>query len=163
MKTALFSYIRTKQDSLYLREQLTELGRDLYNVSTPFDSRVHELFSFELAEKLLAEAREQSVTLTDPQRVSSFLNTLEQGLQALPTGTLRLAFEPQYDLVKSISSWFDSELQSHVLLDIVVDPSVIGGLIVEWNGSHRDYTLKKIIQEKLNQGVSGKGKAALYS
>lgn len=152
MKTALFSYIRTKQDGLYLREQLTELARDLYNISIPFDSRVHELFSFEFAEKLLAEAREQGVVLTDPQGISAFLDTLEGELQTLPTVTLRLAFEPQYDLVKNISKWFDAELRSHVLLEVIVDPTVIGGLIVEWNGAHRDYTLKKIIQEKLEKG-----------
>lgn len=152
MKTALFSYLKTKQDAQYFREQVTELGRDLYTVSTSFETRVHDLFSFELAEKLLAEAKEQGVSFSDPQNTQHFLEEVERELQALPMVTLRLAFEPQYDLVKNISSWFDTELQRHVLIDIVIDPAVIGGLVLEWNGIHRDYTLKKLIQEKLQKG-----------
>src|SRR4030043_35871 len=50
-------------------------------------------------------------------------------------------------MVKEISAWFIENYGKNVLVDLVSDKSLIGGAIVEFNQSSKDFSLKKRLED----------------
>ncbi len=159
MNLPILTHIYTQEDKVYILDKLDKLGQATYSVKTSFESEVYNAFSFFLAESLLESAKSQNVSLTDPQAVQGFLQEVQAAINALPKATVRLAFTPSNDLLRDIAKRFDILIGGKIIVDYVVDPDLIGGVIVEVNGKHLDYSLKKLIREKLSFEI-GKEKEA---
>lgn len=67
----------------------------------------------------------------------------------MTTVNLTLAFLPSKSLVKKLALWFKKNFGSKVVLDIQVDPKILGGAILSFNGYYRDFSLKKKLERKL--------------
>ncbi len=65
---------------------------------------------------------------------------------------MTLAFEPKQEFLVSISSWFVVHTKKAVLLDILKDMKLGGGMVIEYKGLHRDYSLQKMIRDRREKG-----------
>jgi F0F1-type ATP synthase delta subunit len=90
-------------------------------------------------------AASNNIKLQNQAEATAFLNKLAEAISTLPTVHLTLAVAPKMQLIKTISQWFIATYQKTVLLDIKVEPSLMAGSIVEFNGRYKDYSLKKSI------------------
>ena len=61
--------------------------------------------------------------------------------------SLTIAFKPNQELISTLSSWAKENFKDKVVFDITVDPSIVGGAIVEHNGLYRDESLGKVLDE----------------
>lgn len=58
---------------------------------------------------------------------------------------LEIAFEPRYEFVKELKEYFSKNLNQIVLLDLVINPTIIGGAIIICNNHYRDFSLSSKI------------------
>lgn len=60
--------------------------------------------------------------------------------------SLKLAFKPSSEFLKTVKAWFEENAGIKVLLDLSVDPKIIGGAIIIANNHYRDYSVLSRIQ-----------------
>jgi len=75
------------------------------------------------------------------------VSELEEKLRALPQIKLEIAFSPGEDFLNRLSQWFEKELGQKIILDITCNPKIAGGLIIEYQGKWRDFSLAKRIDQ----------------
>ncbi len=73
---------------------------------------------------------------------------LEKEIKEVPTLTVDMVFEPNQketlELLERTRKIFDFD----VFLDLRINPSLIGGCVLVWNGMVFDYSIKKAMKEK---------------
>ena len=75
------------------------------------------------------------------------ISKLEKELRALPEMKLDIAFFPTDNFLNRISQWLQKEIGQKVILDITVNPKVVAGAIIEYQGNWRDFSLAKKIDQ----------------
>lgn len=148
----LLSLIKTKRYADEVIDKIDELKESLYNKRVDLDKKMGELFSFELKEKIKAFSWAEQVNLNDPESFGKFLSNLRSHIKSMPVVTIKIAFEPDEEIVKEVSSWFIENYGKNVLIDLIFDKSLIGGAIVVFNEVSKDLTLKKKLEEKYKEG-----------
>lgn len=80
---------------------------------------------------------------------------LEKKLLALPEIKLEIAFSPNDSFLEKISQWLEKELGQKVILDITVNPKVVAGAIIEYQGFFRDFSLaKNLTNSRINELIN---------
>jgi len=74
-------------------------------------------------------------------------SNLEKELRALPEMKLDIAFFPTDNFLNRISQWLQKEFGQRIILDITVNPKVVAGAIIEYQGNWRDFSLAKKIDQ----------------
>lgn len=78
-----------------------------------------------------------------------FLDELRNYLLSLPKIKLTLAFQPNKEFLKQISEWLQKEVGQKIVLNIFVNPHIVGGAIIEYKGKYLNFSLIKEIQQFL--------------
>ena len=61
--------------------------------------------------------------------------------------SITLAFEPSETTIGNIYSWVMEKLGTEYILDIDIDKTIMAGAIISFNGSYKDFTVKKNLEE----------------
>lgn len=144
----ILSLIKTKQFAEEIIQKLDELKDSLYNKRIDLDKKMSELFSFELKEKIKAYSWQEQINLNDPISFGKFLSHLRAHIKSMPIVTIRIALEPDEEIVKEVSAWFVENYGKHVLVDLILDKKLVAGAIIVFNQISKDYSLKKRIEER---------------
>jgi F0F1-type ATP synthase delta subunit len=147
----ILAFCKTKDEANIFQEHIEQLLQSLFS-NTPFEEMVNEVLSHEKKEKLLAFLKEQHVDTANAQQIQACLQEIKKTISESSIVTLTLAFAPKQQVVETISTWFTVYTKKFVLLDILVDTNLIGGTIISYNGTYKDYSLKNIFEEKYKQG-----------
>ncbi|MGC9034062.1 MAG: F0F1 ATP synthase subunit delta, partial [Thermosulfidibacteraceae bacterium] len=67
----------------------------------------------------------------------------------------KLATEVDRDMVESIRKVFEEKLNKEVLFNVVVDPSIIGGVVVEIGGYVFDGSIMKSLEQLREKMIEG--------
>ena len=69
----------------------------------------------------------------------------------MPVVTIRIAFNPNEEIVNEATSWFVENYGKNVQLDFVFDKNLIAGAVIIFNQQSKDFSLKKRIEEKYKE------------
>ena len=144
----LLALIKTKAYADEVIEKIDELKESLYNKRVDLDKKMAELFSFELKEKIKAYSWHEQVNLNDPESFGKFLINLRSHIKNMPVVTVKIAFNPDEEIVTEITRWFVENYGKNILVEIKYDSSLIAGAIIIFNKLEKDFSLKKKINEK---------------
>jgi len=78
----------------------------------------------------------------------SRLDELKESAEKLPELTLYVPVDLDAEGVTLIGSWCRKNIDTSLLLNIIVDPSAIGGCKFVWNGAYRDFSLGYFLEKK---------------
>ena len=150
LKERVQDYIYTKED-LNLFIQDTEKISDLVfkNPKLPLREKIEkskEKISNKFYDFFLELSQDNH---SDKEKILKELEETKEELLKLPVLKIQLAFSPTPSFIKEISDWLKRNLKKKVLLDVEVNPVIVGGAILEYRGRYLDLSLKKEI-EKLN-------------
>lgn len=158
MKTHHIAYsdildiIQTQDEAKAMVTQLGLLIDNLYAAKQDVRERILQYVSYDKKEKIVALIMKNGVDIQNAVELQKFFIDLQTAIHEIPIVTLTLAFEPKQEFLASISSWFVIHTKKAVLLDILEDTRLGGGAIIEYRGSHRDYSLLKMLREKKEKG-----------
>jgi len=77
------------------------------------------------------------------------LYDLEKELRSLPEIKLEIAFNPSDYFINRLSGWLKREFGRKTILDITVNPKIVAGAIIEYQGNWRDFSAAKKIDQLL--------------
>lgn len=155
MNLPILSHIATTVDRAYMLEKLAVLEAGAFSTKKSYQDNVHTLFSLVLAESLLQTGTESGLVESSPESIQKFLRSLQDQIKALPEVRVRLAINPTDDLLRAIAKSFDTFTGGKVVLSYSVDPLLLGGVVIEWNGRYLDYSLKKRLSELVHAQFKG--------
>ncbi len=84
---------------------------------------------------------------TARQREKS-LSSQEKSLSDLKEVRIKIAFEPSESFTQEIVREIKKRFGEGYVLDLSVQNSLLGGAVIEADGKHWDYSLRKIFEEK---------------
>lgn len=137
----LMETIQTKEDVLSLMEEINELQKTIFkNQTTENGIFKKEMPDSDLKKRIFKMENEEMKNQKD---ILSFLEELKTCVLELPTIRLKLAFQPSNDFLKKIGSWLKKETGKKIIMEIIVDQKIIGGLTMEYEGKYVDFSLRK--------------------
>ena len=146
----LVKKIITKEDLLFFIEEINLLERVIFkNVETPLSEKVKGKVREEFRDYL--QKLEKGGIISGSSNQQFFFDELKKYLQRIPQVKLEIAFEPSKIFLLRIKKWFKEENHKEVILDVTINPKVVGGAIIEHRGRYRDFALAKKIDESISQ------------
>ena len=147
----ILQLVRTKDEANEFQKQLDNLLNVLFT-NVPFEVLLREHISYEKQEKLLTLFSKEHVNTKQLPDVQTCLQEIKKIIVQTPVLRLAIAFAPKQNLLEIIATWFLVNTKRPVLLDVIVNKNLIGGAVIEYKGLFKDYSLKRILEEKYQQG-----------
>ncbi|MBP9690571.1 F0F1 ATP synthase subunit delta [Candidatus Woesebacteria bacterium] len=98
---------------------------------------------YNLTNAILEIAAEKQINLRDGAAATPFLREVLETLKHAVIVDITLAFYPTYEQLSKILQWWRQEMNPHVVLNLTVDPQVVAGAKIGYNGSISDLTMKQ--------------------
>jgi hypothetical protein len=144
----LFENSYTKLDAVRFLEKLQNISDALFNIKIPLDMVLDHLLSINEKAYLIEHCEKFNINLADPIAFQKHVRFLKEGLEKEQVITMYVSINPTTEMVKQISDWFVKSFNHKYFLDIQTKPEIIGGLILVINGTYKDYSLKRLLEEK---------------
>lgn len=135
----LFESILTTQDAISLESELDQLERAIYKTEIGAQKALDTLVS-----KKTADAIKDRLLSGEAKKV---LAEIRSNLSKLKKIEITIAFEPSQDSIAKIHEWLTQNITKDILLDISIDKSIIGGIILVNKGKYVDLSLKTKLHE----------------
>ena len=142
---SLGPYIKTTNDAMELSQVLDQISENLFKTDASAMESVLKEVPYDLGMALNKLAAEHNIGMEDKGHVQQFFVKLQEDLTAMPVVKLTVAVKPKAELIKMIHEWFYRTYHKVVLLDITVNPEILGGSIVSVGGKYYDGSIKKRI------------------
>src|SRR5436190_11017730 len=143
----LLNIIKTKEDKIQFLKQLEKISQTFFAKENDLQSLLQESIPYGKRQKILHMAHNQHVDITSVETMQTFIEELKSLVIAMPEITITFAIEPTEVMITGISSWFAVNLKKPMILDIVVNTTLIGGIILHYQGIYKDFSVKKKLQE----------------
>lgn len=150
--SAILADIDTKLERDALMLELENLLDSFFVSKRNTFEKLDEIVSFDRREKILESCKLNSIDVSDMASFKDFCTQLLTKIKELSVIELTLAFSPPRLMLDRVSQWFDHVLSKKIILEIKVKPEILGGVRVSYHGLYRDYSVKKLLEEKIKAG-----------
>jgi len=144
MYQQIISKIRTKDELDKLIDELDSLLNSFYEKEDHFNEVIKSYVRSWVAQEIQDELK----TVDDKKKS---LNDFRESLSTLRLIKLTLAYEPSDEDLDLIASWVRENILPSLILDISTSNSVLGGVVVEYEGKYFDLSLAKAISQGLKR------------
>lgn len=144
-----YTFIKTRNEAASLQDKLTIISADLFKS----DKTIAEVLGQRLPSgkigMIQAIADKYNVNQDNKSDMQELLQQINDAIDDLPLAHLIIAIDPNVQTVQAIHHWFYRTLKKPAVIDIDVDPSLIAGSVISFNGKLRDYSLKRVLMNEL--------------
>jgi len=120
----LINLIETLKDSIY-KADLVSFNKILQNNAI-----------------LTTYLRESEISSGNKEAIASYLDRTKEEILKMSRIKLTMAINPDSALLDKMFSWFKDAAGKELLMDISINPGILGGLLVTYKGLYRDFSLK---------------------
>lgn len=106
---------------------------------------------YNITNAILDLAETEHVNLRDSSESSTFLKKIHEALKKAYVVDITLAFHPTYDQLRKIVAWWRSEVDPRVVLNLKVDPKLIAGAMIGYDGTISDLSMKQDLSSFLQE------------
>lgn len=142
----LSPYLSTSYHMQELLAALEKLQTAHFQRKQHFLTTLEQEIPFPLSETLKQLATTHKVNFDDLVQTETFFNLIRQEIEKLPHLTLTVSISPTIFLIKEINQWLVTNLKQPMILDFIVDETIIGGAKIAFKGKLIDHTVKKQIE-----------------
>jgi len=143
--------IKTKEELIFYLEEIIQVQQIVFkNKGVTLSKKMGGKMSGEL-KNFLERLEKKEVISKNPGQQSSFLEKLKKYLQSLPEIKLEIAFLPSDEFLTRINQWLEEEFGQKVILDLIINPQIVGGAVIEHRGNWRNFSLVKEIDKLISQ------------
>ena len=97
---------------------------------------------YNITNAILDLAEENNIQLRDSDTTTPFLTEIMNTLKKAPTVDITLAFHPTYEQLKGILKWWRTEIEPHIILNLQIDPTLVAGAVIGYNGEITNLSLQ---------------------
>ena len=139
--------VNTKEDLSVLFDQIEEAVRWVdKGGEVPLSEKISGATSEEFR-LIIADLEEEGTIPTNLEGQAAFFKRLKKYLEGLPCVKITLAFAPSKEFLADLASLLQKEVGQKAILEIIIKEALVGGVIVEYNGEYRDYSLARKLDE----------------
>lgn len=142
--------IITKENLLFYINQINLLqGIVFKKVKTPLSARTEGKVDEKLI-NYIQELERKEMLPHSPNQQLAFLEELKKYLLTISQVRIEIAFTPSENFIFKIAEWLKKNLHQKMILDLAINPRIVGGAIIEYQGKYCNFSLVK----KINQLIS---------
>lgn len=154
----LSPFCKTKAQANDFVIRLASITERIYETNFNLEAVVQQHLGIQKKDSFLRLLRENNISQDSPELLKAFLTKLQDIVSTLPVLSLTLAFEPTEETLKVFSEWFLLNVKRQVLFTITIDPTLIAGAVISFNGKHVNFSIKSqfdhIVHDVLTQPPS---------
>lgn len=141
MVSELIQKLRTKDDLETLRGELDVLRNTLYQSDTNYSEVLKNEVRGWVSEIITRESKD-----TD---VKEYLDEIDKSLNLVPVLVVAISFEPSEKFIEKLSNWLKENIAKDLVVDILFNTQLIGGIQLSFRGKYLDISLRKKIAKEL--------------
>lgn len=149
LNQTLLATLITHTDAKRFIESMDEAIANTFSTKESLEELFSRLFSHDQKSVLLELIATAGVTQKQAIAVEKLLHGIRDTVARVPVLEMTVAVEPSEQGLLRIKEWIDTHSFTKVFLEIKVNPRIIGGVRIAFNGKYHDYTVKKTIVEKI--------------
>lgn len=146
----LSNFFKTKSQASDFSARLGLILQSIYQPSFNFEKALSSQFNLNTKDKFISLLRDCSVNTNSVADLKSFIEKLQEKISTMSIVSLTLAFEPTEQTMQVLSDWFLLN-KKQILLEVKVDPSIIGGAIIAFQGKYKDFSIKPKFDQIVNE------------
>ncbi len=144
LTTSVLETIATTEDASELNEQIDRLLTTIYqtersDIATALDATL----STNISKSIKNYLYKTNTILTNEEEVRLSLKKLQEEVRHANILSLTLAFSPTKKMVTNISQMVKHEFGENILIELSVNPELVGGAVIIYNGKYIDLSLQK--------------------
>lgn len=145
--------ILTVEDLAFLLDEISILENLIFqNPDLPLSQKSKGKISKKLL-ILVEKLEKEEFFYQKPEKEKEFLENLKNYLLKIPRIKIEIAFEPEREFIREIANFFEKFLKRKIVLDIKVNPKIVGGIVFELEGKIFDFSLAKEIEKIIFQKI----------
>jgi hypothetical protein len=148
-------FFRTNVQAVDFITRLANISEELYETNFNLEKALVEQFGIRKSDKFNELLRDNRIPPGSSAALKDFINKIQEIVSSLPVVSLTIAFEPEEETLKNIFDWFPLNINRQVLLDIKVDPNLIAGANIGYNGKCLDCSIKPIFDQTYSEIPAG--------
>jgi len=149
----IFRDIYTQDEVHEFISKIDSLLFKIYQQKGNVHQHISAIFSPEMTVRLLDVAVKHNIDVNNHIFFQQFLLDIKHKVSSLSTITLFLAFKPRKESLTKFSDYFLHALGRKFIFRIEVKEEILGGVIIVYNGTYRDYSLKSQLK-KITEEIS---------
>ena len=135
--------------SLYTRAEVARLVREVEDlIASEHGDKLRSGEASLQMSRLLQMVSDANVGDDGPPTLQSLKQALTSVYQKAPVVHLSFAADPSPEFLERMVGWFRKEVNSYVLLQIGLQPSIAAGCIIRTPSKYFDLTMRKRFSEK---------------
>lgn len=154
------NFVKTRDEVTDLLSVIDSISENLFKVNKTIDvpQKYEELFAQSGIDLSVLEGK------VSPKRneFEDELLKLREEVAALKPVSVTLAFEPTSEFIDRLTGWFSGSGFKDIMLDISVEPLIVGGIVLDYGGFHTDLSLASTLDSYL-QGLDAAKLESLIS
>jgi F0F1-type ATP synthase delta subunit len=147
----LSAFFQTKAQASDFSARLSLISEKTYNTNFDLGKMLTDQFGIKKKDAFMSLLRENKIDTKKISELKKFLTTLSDTAVSLPVLSLTTAFEPKEKTLQKLSEWFLINVNKQAVFDITVDPQLIGGAAINFNGKHMDFSIRPQFEQILNE------------
>jgi F0F1-type ATP synthase delta subunit len=146
----LSDFFKTKAQANDFSARLAAISQEVYKTDFDLDAILMKQFGLHKKDQFVSLLREKNIRSDSASDLKEFLTQLQEMVSTIPVLTLTIAFEPKEQTLKRIAEWFVTNIHRQVVFDIIIDPGLIAGAAISFNGKHTDFSIKNSFEQICN-------------
>ena len=134
----ILSTIKTVEDRNRLYSEIEVVSAAIYK-----EGELMKVLSSQVSRTLAEHIGNETST----EALSRKISDLKKSLDGLVVVKLTLAFEPSTSTIDKILAFLRQNLGEKTILEVKFESKILGGVIFEFKGLYKDYTLKSRLEE----------------
>ncbi len=136
-------------ESLYTRADVSRLVREVEDmIASERGDKLRPGKTGQQMSRLLQMVSDANVGDDGPPTLQSLKQALTSVYQKAPVVHLSFAANPSPEFLERIVGWFRKEVNSYILLQIGLQPSIAAGCVIRTPSKYFDLTMRKRFSEK---------------
>ncbi len=154
MELDLSPFFTTRSEATSFSSRLSLISEKIYQTTFNLEKALAEEFGIEKKEEFMILIRENKIHPDASSELKSFIDEIIKKITTIPVMTITLAFEPNAKTLINFSQWFLINLNKQILFDIHVDPTLIAGAALTFQGKFTDLSVRPQFDQILNKTLS---------
>jgi len=140
--------LKTKEDLEDYLGAVDHLVSNLYkNKGKYSEKKLFEAVGVNKHQAIKKSFSESGLKITSKKDLESYLSALKEELTNYKILELTLAFDPTSKTIESITNWIKEYISPSIVANITVDRTIVAGVIIEYQGKHKDYSVAKKLED----------------
>lgn len=150
----ILEYVHTQEGALVLVRGIEVLERSLYRSHPDSFEKILEKEIPHGVASIFRDVFASPSYADDVQKKGEFLSLVKEKLMKLQSLRLEIAFEPTERMIEEFVHWIRREIRKDLVVEFVVDPLILGGARMIFNGRYCDFSLHRMINDLLENKKS---------